>query len=219
MTRIVICDDHRVFAQALAVVLESPTTEVVRSVTDPRQAAAAVVEHAADVLVMDIHYPGGSGLGYVEEVRRLAPDCRIVILSAYDDPSTISDAVVCGADAYAAKTDNLTRIVDVVHGASNGYTTPSVRVEMDRARRSRRTEDPFPGQFLTDREHEVLTRLAHGQDTRTMAREMGVAYSTARTHIQNLISKLGVHSRLEAVAYAVRYELVDLDEPLERDVG
>ncbi len=217
--RVVVCDDHRLFGEGLAAVLKQRGLEVVACVTHPTDAASAVLEHDADVLLLDVMFPSGSGLGVIEEVRDLAPACRIVVLSAFSDSEATELALRAGADAYVSKDDDVRRVVLAVKEASTTSITTSVRVAHQRARSNEASDRRLAAQFLTPREQEVLTRLAEGQSTERLAREMGISYSTARTHIQNVLSKLGAHSKLEAVALAIEHSVVRLPSPASRHPG
>ncbi len=214
--RVVVCDDHRIFGEGLAVVLKQRGLEVVACVTHPSDAATAILEHQADVLLLDLMFPSGSGLAAISEVRNLAPDCRIVVLSAFSDGEMTDVALRAGADAYVSKDDDVRRVVLAIKEASASGMTPSVRVAQERARAHRAPERRLAAQFLTPRERQVLACLAEGQSTERLAREMGISYSTARTHIQNVLSKLGAHSKLEAVALAIEYSLVKLPSVASR---
>ena len=212
--RVVICDDHSLFAQALAVVLRAGGTEVVACVTTPEQAVTAVSSGDVDVCVMDLHFPEGSGIDGVAAVRAVAPNTRVVVLTGSSDAAELAGAVDAGAQGVAVKGDDIQRVIDTlarVHEGEIVLKAPPPRsllhapdVAMERNPLTR---------FLTAREREVLERLVRGESTAELARAMGVRYSTARTHIQNLLTKLGVHSKLEAVAFAVSNRVVDVHRP------
>ncbi len=212
--RTVICDDHALFSQALAVVLRSCGHEVVACVDNPDAAVAAVASGDVDICVMDLQFPTGSGAQGVSDVVALAPRTRVVVLTGSVDGDELSRAVDAGARGVAMKGDELHRVIDtlervhegevVLKGARFHPSQQSSNQPMDRNALTR---------FLTMREREVLERLVAGQTTADLARAMGVRYSTARTHIQNLLTKLGVHSKLEAVAFAVSNRVVEVPEP------
>src|SRR5205085_12530049 len=133
------------------------------------------------------------------------------LLTATSDPQLIMRAMEFGADAIVFKDDEIGHIVEVVegdHGTVHRAKAPLQDFTPTRVHRSARDADEL-GRFLTDRERDVLARLVHGESGKQLARHMGIAYSTARTHIQNILAKLGVHSRLEAVAFAVEHGLCD----------
>lgn len=201
--RLVICDHHRVFADTLGVVLRKRGHQVLACTSTPSDGAAAVRMHEPHLFITELEFPQGTGVTAIVTAREASPRTRIVVLSGSKDTAASLVAQQAGAHAFLSKRrpleEILAKIDDVVHesgsifdGAQNGY---GYGEPPDACR------DPL--RFLTVREREVLERLVQGQDTSSLAREMGVTYSTARTHIQNLLCKLGVHSKLEAVALAI----------------
>ena len=151
---------------------------------------------------MDLYFPGCDGIAGVGRVIEASPRTRVVVLTGTVDPVAIDDALAAGASAWVAKTEPTQRIVDAIEQVRSMRPTP--RRSSPHAGRAGRTPEEKLIRFLTAREHEVLERLVAGQTTSVMAREMRVAYSTARTHIQNVLTKLGVHSKLAAVTMAAR---------------
>ena len=210
MTRVVICDDHRVFADALTSVLEGRGYEVVECTDAAEAGAFAVAEHRPDLYLLDqgcgrVDLDEADGFDGIEAVRAASPNTRVVVVSGSSDPQATERARAAGAHGVVGKNrpleDILTAIATVAGGAS-------VFHELAAADRSNRTTGPARraesrANRLTSREREILDRLVQGQATATLARELGVTYATARTHIQRLLAKLGVHSKLEAVAVVV----------------
>jgi two-component system nitrate/nitrite response regulator NarL len=205
---ILICDDHRLFGDALSMVLSARSWDVVGVANDPAKALAMVATTQVDTCLMDLNFPqGATGIDGIVSIRETSPDTRVIVLTASSDPQLIMKAVKSGADAIVFKDDELDHIVDVVertHRTRNGAATP----EPEAPPAPRRAE-PDPGAFLTTREREVLQWLVDGKTGKDLARSMGVAYSTARTHVQNVLMKLGVHSQLEAVAFAIEHNLCE----------
>jgi two-component system nitrate/nitrite response regulator NarL len=213
---VVICDDHRLFTDALATVLAARAWTIVSCAVDPAHAVAAIAQTRVDACLMDLSFPEGNiGLEGIVSVHEASPDTKVVVLTASSDPQLIIRAVQSGADAIVFKDDELDHIVNVVERTQHdAVTRPSVAPP--------RVADPEPtppsatatgreidqlGRFLTKREHEVLEHIVRGESGRYLADQMNISYSTARTHIQNILAKLGVHSRLEALAFAVEHDL------------
>jgi two-component system nitrate/nitrite response regulator NarL len=212
--RILICDDHLLLAEALSAVLRGRGHETLADVTRPEEAVAAVRASQVDVCVMDLGFPGGDGIDGIRRLRRASPSTRVVVLSALDDPAAVEEALAAGASGYVLKgepTEAVVRVIERVAAGETGIAPAPEALATDRGADGSRL-----GRFLTRREREVLERLVRGQSTTAMAREMGVAYSTVRTHIQNVLTKLGVHSKLAAVTLAAQQGLVRLgpDRPL-----
>lgn len=219
--RVVICDDHRLFVDALAAVLTSRGCEVVARTLQPDQAVAAVLANQVDVCVMDLSFPSSAGCDGLEGTRRVvatSPSTRVVMLTGSADSSIALPVIDAGARGFARKDDDLDRIVQTIKQVHAGeIVTGSATARRPwPATNGRRPSNQGQNlaRFLTSREREVLERLVRGESTATLARAMEVSYHTARTHIQNVLAKLGVHSKLEAVAFAVNHSVV----PIAADV-
>jgi two-component system nitrate/nitrite response regulator NarL len=210
---VVICDDHRLFTDALARVLTARDWHVVACAVDPAQAVAAVATEHVDTCLMDLTFANGdSGIQGITAIHAASSDTKVVVLTASRDPELIMRAVDAGADAIVFKDDDLDHIVAVAErGIGETHRHQVVKARRRDAREPAGSVNALRGddlaRFLTDREREVLNRLIQGESSKQVALHMGIAYSTARTHIQNILEKLGVHSRLEAVAFAVEHRL------------
>jgi two-component system, NarL family, nitrate/nitrite response regulator NarL len=216
--KIVICDGHRVFADALASLLHGAGHEVIGSVVSLEEAGETCERAQVDACIVDLRPTRTGRRPDIEQAVRSAPGTAFVALSASADAATLQQAAAAGAGGLALKGDDfgefLRVLTDTVSSHESGTgPAPAKQVALSRSARSalRAGEGVTagPSQFLTEREWEALGRLVRGESTASMARAMGVRVSTARTHIDAVLSKLGAHSRLEAVAYAVREGLVD----------
>jgi len=204
--RIHVCDDHRLFAEALSVVLRARGHDVGQPSVTPSDAVAICEREAIDVCVMDLGFPGGDGVDGIGRIREVSPQTHVVVLTGSLDLSLIESALAAGATTCVSKSERVGRIVDTIEIAPTIARTSSMRdVPWVRPRTAEYSRDERLIRFLTPREREVLERMVAGQATSTIAREMGVAYSTARTHIQSVLTKLCVHSKLEAVTFAARH--------------
>ncbi|MGY1779688.1 response regulator [Geodermatophilus sp. SYSU D01036] len=217
--RLVLCDDHRLFVEPLAVALARNGHDVVVATSPPR-ALEAVAEHRPDLVVLDLRFPVGDGIDTLTELRARRPACPVVILSGSVDTSDLAAAAAAGAAAFLRKDQPVAAIIDALDRVAAGRAVPAPpmarrRGATDAHERVRRLVDR-----LTDRESEVLQALIRAEDTVEMARSLGVEPSTARTHVQNVLLKLGVHTRLQAVALAVSAGLdAELSSPsTARDV-
>lgn len=204
--RIHLCDDHRLFVEALRVVLRARGHEVGPPSVVPEGAAEVCEREEIDVCVMDLGFPNADGIDGVARIREVSPGTHVVVLTASLDLSLIESALAAGATTCVSKSEHMNRIVETIEIASTITRTSSMTdVPWVRPRAGERNRDQRLIRFLTPREREVLERMVDGQATSTIAREMGVAYSTARTHIQSVLTKLCVHSKLEAVTFAARH--------------
>jgi DNA-binding NarL/FixJ family response regulator len=210
---LVVCDDHRLLAECLALVLEARGHRVIATVNDPDDAVRIITERDVDVCVMDLSFPDASGFDAIHAITASSPGTQIVVLSGSSQPFAEARAIEAGAAAFVLKDDDVSRVIDVVEQVHSH--DGSVTMAPFRGNDSQSAEVDQVADRLTAREREVLERLVSGERTQVIAASMGVSYSTARTHVQNVLHKLGVHSRLEAVAFAMRHSLV----PVGRNVG
>jgi DNA-binding NarL/FixJ family response regulator len=192
--RLVVCDDHRLFAEPLAFALEGRGHSVVVTLS-PDDAVRAVDEDEPDMVLMDLRFPTGSGLEAVAEIHRWHPLCAVVVLSGSgDDNSAAVAAAAAGAAGFLRKDQPLSAVFAAVMRIAAGHDLLPPPPHADAGSHGRRL---LGG--LTERERQVLARLTKAEDTATIARSLGVAPSTARTHLQSLLHKLGVTTRLQAV--------------------
>jgi two-component system nitrate/nitrite response regulator NarL len=209
--RLVLCDDHRLLAEALGTALRAHGHEVVAVVTTPEAGYRAVVEHHPDVCLLDVGFPGASGLDVVARIVSAAEDTKILMLSGRSDPDVVNAALTAGAAGFVLKEQGIDRILQALDRVLAGEAI--VDSGLLRAALSmptpRRSPESQRLRSLTSREREALRRIAAGDSTKEVARAMHVSESTARTHVQNVLTKLGVRSRLQAAALVAREGLPD----------
>lgn len=199
--RILLCDDHVLLTEALEALLRSAGHEVLVA-NSPAVALDALATHRPDVCVLDVCFPEGDGVDVLARVADRSPETRVLMLSGTRDPDVVRTAIDLGAHGYLCKDIGVVDVVRAVERVHAGQVVldPQVAQLLARRTRSRREGIEWLMGFLTAREREVLRRISLGQGTQEMADEMHISRSTARTHVQNVLRKLGVHSRLEAVA-------------------
>jgi two-component system, NarL family, nitrate/nitrite response regulator NarL len=203
--RLVLCDDNRILCDALAAALESRGHQTLAIATTAGDGVAAVAGCHPDACLLDLRFPGGEdGLGAARAIRQNYPDTAVLVLSALTDPATASRAREIGVAGFLAKDQNIDQIADALDViAAGGQAFSPVRARAPSPRRA--PERPsYRLSALTQREQEVLRRIAQGQSTGQMAREMEITTSTLRTYVRNALAKVGVHSRLEAAALVSR---------------
>lgn len=209
--KVLICDDHRLFAEAFAYVLTASGHEVVGCVASPDEAVRAVTANDVEVCVMDLHFPTGSGVEGIARVLAASPTTRVVALTGTSEPVTLATAIDAGAHGVAVKEHDIHQVIRTVERVHAGEMVgDECRWPAKNDPLTSGEGDDGVARSLTAREREVLAHLVHGASTVELAEAMTVTYSTARTHIQNVLTKLGVHSKLEAIAVAVRNEIVPL---------
>jgi DNA-binding NarL/FixJ family response regulator len=211
--RIVIADAHRAFAGALESLLRRSDHKVVGYAITLDAAAEATARKQADACVFDADLACEPGA--LQRAMAVASGTAFVVLADSPESAGLDIAIAAGAHGAALKTDDFVEFMRVLNGAcaratrrSAGGAVLSLSAQAARRRiRSGASRLPL-AESLTPREHEVLARLVRGESTTSMARSMGVRLSTTRTHVDSILIKLGVHSRREAVAYAVKEGII-----------
>lgn len=203
--RIVICDDHLLLLEALATALAGHGFTVEAAVDSPAEALRAVALHDPDLLLIDVSFPVGSGIDAAREVIARHPRTKVVMLTGGEEPEPLVDALAVGVSGYLGKNQPVDAIARALERAAQGGSP--IDADLLRQVRHPRTKLPrqrSPMDELTVRERHILRLLLAGMSTRDMVEELGVSQSTVRTHVQNIFSKLGVHTRLQAVALLAR---------------
>ena len=215
--RLVLCDDNRILCEALAVTLEARGHQALAIAMTADEGVAAVARHKPDACLMDLHFPkGGDGLDAARAIRDQYPDTAVLVMSGLSDPAASAAAMQIGVAGFLGKDQELDQVAAVLDVIAAGRLalTPGSSPGSDSGPGAQGSEDPTS--TLTPREAEVLRRIAAGQSTKKMAREMNVTTETLRTYVKNVLAKLGAHSRLEAAALASRPVRSGHDEP-DRD--
>jgi DNA-binding NarL/FixJ family response regulator len=214
--RVLLVDGHALFRQAVRASLEDASDiVVVGEAADPGQVEDGDLEQAPDVALVDA---SGSELGPARTtslLKRRWPGCRVVVLGD-EDPGTLIDVVEAGANGYVTEDSGLAELIETTRSVHEGDTLipPRMLGPLVSGLLSRRLEEHEALErlsHLTHREREVLGLLAGGADNQGIAKVLSISPETARTHVQNLLKKLGVHSRLEAVAFALQTRTVAPD--------
>ncbi len=194
------CDDHRVLLEALGTALRARGHDVVALALTPEEGLAAVAEHEPDVCLLDLHFPGGTSLCSLQTMALEHPSTKVVVMSASIDPTAVAGVLASGGAGFLSKSMSIDGVCAMLARAVEGQVAVEAAL-LQRAFQPHGREDPLWAlRFLTDREWDVLSAITRGRSTRQIAEQLGVQSSTARTHVQNLLAKLGVHSRLEAAA-------------------
>jgi two-component system NarL family response regulator len=216
--RALIVDDHALFRRGLEMVLSAEDDiEVVGEASDGREAVEKAGESLPDVVLMDIRMPRSSGIEACRAMKEVAPSAKIVMLTISDEEEDLFEAIKAGASGYLLKDIPLDEVADVVRAVHGGQSliNPSMAAKLltefaALARRDagdRAQEVPAPR--LTDREIEVLKLVARGMNNRDIARELFISENTVKNHVRNILEKLQIHSRMEAVMIAVREKLIE----------
>ncbi|MGD9526727.1 response regulator [Pseudonocardia sp.] len=188
---VVLVDDHRVFADALALALATQPDLRCGGIAHTVAQAGELLGAAADVALVDLDLPDGSGLALVEQY---APHVPMIVLTAHVRVDLARRAAAAGAAGFLGKDASLSEILDAVRAALTGVPVPS--------------REPVAPVHLTARELDVLSRLARGRDASRIAADLGISLHTTRDHIRAVLAKLGAHSQLDAVVRADRLGIV-----------
>ena len=206
--RVLIVDDHAMVAQGLAKVLgEQDDIEVVGTVGRVEDAVASARLHRPDVVMMDYELPDGNGVQATERIRTDRPETRVVMVTSYTDEQVLISAIEAGASGYVTKHKVIEEVVSAVRAAHAGEAliSPTMLARLlPKLRPSERTI----GSDLTPREIEVLKLLAEGLSNQAISEKLVISLHTVRHHVQNIITKLSAHSKLEAVATAARAGII-----------
>jgi DNA-binding NarL/FixJ family response regulator len=211
--RMVLATEQILFREAMRSVVEGvPDLEMVGEAADGSQAVKECERTQPDVLILDGYLRNWDAARTTAMVKDRVPDCRVLILSNSDDQSTLLDALEAGASGYVSKHSELDDLIGALREIHAGQTLIPPRVlgpllsKMINSKKQRE-EAILKMVRLTQREREVLAILAEGGDNTIIAARLVISPRTAKTHIQSVLSKLGLHSRLEAAAFVRRYGL------------
>lgn len=199
--RVVICDDHGMLLDAMTIALTGIGHDVVAVGTHPDQAVEACGTHRPDVCLLDVNFPDGSSVPSIPRIREASPETKVVMVSADSQNAVVARAIALGASGYIRKERLIRDVVEALDLAVNGHLAVEPAMLQSALQIGSSKDSPlWPLSFLTDREWQVLRCIVDGLSTQEIAAALGVRHSTARTHVQNVLAKLGVHSRLQASA-------------------
>ena len=207
-SRILIVEDHQVVADGLAALINDQKDMIVvgqaGSVSD---AVSRAAELSPDVVLMDFRLTDGTGADAGAGIRQVRPDTKLIFLTREDSDAARFAAIEAGASAFIHKSKAASEVVEAIRTVAGGGTLFTPRAISTLINKRREVESQL--ERLTAREKEVLRLMAEGMASREIASKLGISYTTVRTHIRSLGSKLGVHSKLEAIIKARELALVE----------
>jgi DNA-binding NarL/FixJ family response regulator len=207
--RVLIVDDHAVLASSLAKVLDAEDDLMCVGVANTLERAKALIQTVSpDVVLLDHRLPDGDGVAAIGELRALRHGLKVVVLTATAAENVLVQAIEAGASGFISKTRSLDEVTSAVRAAASGEAQISPEMLARLLPRLGRAGASARPQELTEREREVLALLADGLTNAAIAERLVVSVHTVRNHVANLSSKLGAHSKLEALSIAVREGLL-----------
>lgn len=213
--RVLLVDDQELFRRGLSMLLQvEPDIEVVAEAGDGIVAVEKAVETIPDVVLLDVRMPKRSGLQACIKIKEMVPSARMIMLTVSDEEHDLYEAVKNGASGYLLKDSSIDEVAQAVRVVADGQSliSPSMAVKLiDEFKEiSRGGREQMPSPRLTDRELEVLRLVARGLNNREVAKELFISENTVKNHVRNILEKLQLHSRMEAVMYAVREKLLEI---------
>lgn len=213
MIRILLVDDHTLFRRGLlALLAREPTFAVVGEAADAGEAQRRAAELQPDVVLLDNHMPGVRGIDAIAGIHEAAPAACIIVLTVSEDEDDLTRALTAGAAGYLLKTVESDVLVDSIRRLLGGeaVVSPEMTHKLVSALRAARTA---PGaattgqrdESLSGREREILREIASGSSNKVIARKLDIAETTVKVHVQHILRKLNLSSRVQAAVYAVEH--------------
>jgi NarL family two-component system response regulator LiaR len=212
--RVLVVDDHLVVRKGIRALLATePDIQVVGEASNGEEAVAEVSRLQPDVVIMDLVMPEMDGITAIQQILSVRPETRILVLTSFDADDKVFPAIRAGAVGYTLKNAGPAKLVRAIYevhaGESPLHPTIARKVLHELSQPSTR---PLTSEPLTEREVEVLRLLAHGESNQQIGQILGIGTGTVRAHVSNILSKLHLASRTQAVLYALREGLASLDD-------
>ena len=205
--RVMIVDDHAMVRTGLATFLEvSDDLDLVGQATNGQEAVELCEQFQPDVILMDLIMPEMSGAAATRIIHKQWPQVQVIALTSFQEKDLVQDALGAGAISYLLKNVSGQDLVEAIRAAHAGRSTLAPEAVQALIRPT--TQKPDPGYDLTPRERDVLALLVKGLTNAEIAGRLGVSRSTVKVHVSNILSKLGVSSRGEAIGVAIRHKLI-----------
>ena len=209
MIRIVLVDDHEMVRIGVSAYLQAQADmEVIGEAVNGKEAVDLVLSLRPDIVLMDMVMPIMNGAEATKEIISQWPEAKIMIVTSFLDDDKVYPALEAGAVSYVLKTSNAKQLAKAVRETLDGQTVLEPEVTNKMMKRMRQGTDRPLHEELTEREHEILLLMAKGHSNQNIAEELFIALKTVKTHVSNILSKLEVQDRTQAVVYAFQQGLV-----------
>jgi NarL family two-component system response regulator LiaR len=210
LIRVLLIDDHEMVRMGLSAYLATQSDiEIVGEASDGRTGVQLAVAIKPDVILMDLLMEGMDGISATREICELLEDPKIIVLTSFMDDNKLYPALEAGALSYLLKTSRAGEIVTAIRSAAKGESVLEAKVTSKVISKMRHLDDEKPHETLTSREMQVLQLIADGHTNQEIADKLFITVKTVKTHITNLLSKLGLDDRTQAAIYAHRNKLVE----------
>ena len=214
VTRVMVVDDHVTFAELLTNALDlEPDLQSVGHATTAAEGVELFRRLRPELVLMDVQLPDSTGFEATRQIMDIDPFARVIVLTAHGKPQFAGEALVAGACGFLAKDGTLADMLTAVRTARPGHVAvdPDLMIHLI----AEAAAPPEATVRLSDRQRDVLTLLANGEDVQHIAKELNISLSTCRSYVQTILTKLKAHSQLEAVVIAARLGLVTIGRPDE----
>jgi DNA-binding NarL/FixJ family response regulator len=214
--RVVVVDDQELFRRGLIMLVGAEDDiEVIGEASDGEEATALAEALVPDVILMDVRMPKRSGIEACVAIKQTAPSAKIIMLTMSDEEADLYEAIKNGASGYLLKDASIDEVSQAIRVVADGQSliSPSMATKLlEEFKTISRTggKGDAIAPKLTDRELEVLNLVARGLNNREIAKQLFISENTVKNHVRNILEKLQLHSRMEAVMYAVREKLLDI---------
>lgn len=213
--RVLVVDDQELFRRGLVMLLgQDADIDVVAEAADGVAATELAASTAPDVVLLDVRMPKRTGVEACRAIKELVPAAKIIMLTVSDEEADLYETVKNGASGYLLKDSSIEEVAQAIRVVHEGQSliSPSMAVKLidEFKQMSKPERQQVTGLRLTERELEVLRLVAKGHNNRVIARELYISENTVKNHVRNILEKLQLHSRMEAVMYAVREKLLDI---------
>jgi DNA-binding NarL/FixJ family response regulator len=219
VVRVLIADDQALFRRGLYVVLGTEDgIEVVAEAENGEEAVERAKELAPDVVLMDVRMPRMDGIEAARRIRAEVPTARILMLTVSDEEEDLYEAIKAGANGYLLKEISVHEVAEAIHAVVRGQSLISPPMaakllnEFNMLVKRADGRQQYSAPTLTTREIEVLRFVSRGLSNREIATELFISENTVKNHVRNILEKLHLHNRMEAVMYAMRERLIDIGD-------
>lgn len=208
--RMIVVDDHEMVRMGITSYLSTEDDfEIVGEGSNGLEAVALAQQYNPDVVLMDLLMPEMDGIEATKKIKEVSPNSKVIILTSFMDDKQVFPAIEAGAFSYLLKTTRASEIADAIRLAADGESTlePAVATKLMNRMRSKST--PLPHESLSERELEVLFLLGEAKSNQEIADELFIGIKTVKTHVSNILQKLGLEDRTQAAVYAHKFGLME----------